>query len=510
MQRISDIKMSPYSSDSDLREVAARAINIKARNIGTFRIAKKSIDARNKNDIKIIYTVDISNEIEDLEPIEYPFINRQPDKRPIIIGSGPAGLVAGLMMSYAGLRPIIYERGADADGRKLNIDKFIQTGILNRESNIQFGEGGAGTFSDGKLNTLVKSPYNNTILRILVDNGAPEEILYLNKPHIGTDNLVEVVKNIRKRIISNGGEVHFNSFVKNIIINDNKVKGVEVNGNVVDSDIVLLAIGHSSRDTFEMLNTKGVHMEVKEFACGMRIEHPQELINISQFGKFRDVLPPADYKLVSHTPNGRSVYTFCMCPGGFVVPASSEDNHLCINGMSYYKRDNVNANSALLFNVNRKDFGSEHPLAGVQYQRMLESKAYQWGGGGYVAPTQKVGDYMSGNVSEAFGKVIPSYKPSIKMSPLHQFFPNDITDSVRFAIADMSKRLYGFDTVDATLTAVESRSSSPVRIVRGEDYMSVNTRGLYPVGEGCGYAGGIMSAAIDGMRVSAKIIEQFK
>ena len=433
--------------------------------------------------------------------------------RPVIIGFGPAGMFAGLTLARAGEKPIIIEQGSDCDQRVKDVERFIKTGKLNTRSNIQFGEGGAGTFSDGKLNTGTKDVRARHILNDFYSHGAPEDILYNAKPHIGTDKLREVIKNIREEIISLGGEVRFNTKLTSIVINNNEIKSIETESdgtkNVIETDNVVLAIGHSSRDTLEMLYNKSIFMEQKSFSVGARIEHLREKIDKSQYGTFagNKRLGAAYYKLNTQTSNGRGAYTFCMCPGGTVVPASSEENMVCVNGMSEFKRDAVNSNSALLVSVNPDDFGSEHPLAGIEYQRKIERKAYEAGGSNYIAPVQRVGDFLNKRQSAEFGNVIPSYKRGSNFAQMDSILPEYVTDSMREAITALDRKLKGFADPDAILTAAETRSSSPVRITRNPDTLqSISVKGLYPCGEGAGYAGGIISAAVDGIKCAEKVL----
>ncbi len=517
MLKISNIKISVKNKITDelLAEKCCKIL--KCKKINSVRLVKKSIDARDKSDVQYILSVevDVENEnrylklknVSKAKSFEYHIVRDNKLKnRPVVIGFGPAGMLAGLTLARAGAKPLIFERGYAVEDRQKAIDKFWETGILDTKSNVQFGEGGAGTFSDGKLTTGIKNIRCQYVLRELVKFGAPYEILYEAKPHIGTDKLVDVVRNIRKEIISLGGEIYFNSNVSNINIEKGRVRAVVVNNNEYVTDNVILAIGHSARDTFEMLYKKGVNIIQKPFAMGVRIEHKQDMINRTQYGDFAKYLPAADYKLVTHLPNGRSAYTFCMCPGGVVVAAASEENRVVTNGMSYYLRDKENANSALLIGINTEDFGSDYVLAGVEMQRKLEGNAFVAGGSNYNAPVQKVGDFLKNVATTNVGSVLPSYKPGVKYTDIRQIFPDFMNESFVLALNEMDKRIKGFACDDAIMTAVESRSSSPVRITRGENCMSTNVEGLYPCGEGCGYAGGIMSAAVDGVRCAEAVL----
>lgn len=527
MIRISQLKLSLGHSKEEMLSKIGKELRIPVNAIEGYTIKKKSIDARKKPDIKLIYTVDVQvkNEIEVIKRSKSPSVTvakkefyqfpKHGDKvlknRPVIVGFGPAGLFCGLMLAREGYRPLILERGKDVDSRKKDVDQFWKTGTLNEQSNVQYGEGGAGTFSDGKLNTLVKDPAyrNRKVLEEFVAAGAPEEILYLNKPHIGTDILCDVVKNIREEIISLGGEVRFESQVTDFITEENKLVGVEVNKKEkLPCQVLVLAIGHSARDTFEAVLQTGASMKSKAFAVGLRIEHPQSLINLSQYGKEQvEQLSAADYKVTKQTSNGRGVYSFCMCPGGYVVNASSELGRLAVNGMSNHARDTRNANSALIVTVTPDDFSETGPLAGVAFQRKLEEAAFGLCNG--KIPVQLLGDFRSNRMSTTFGEVLPSMKGDFAFGNLRSILPEYLTQSLLEGIDAFDHMIKGFGRPDAIFSGVESRTSSPVRIERDECYES-NIRGIYPCGEGAGYAGGITSAAMDGIRVAERIAQKFK
>ena len=530
MIRINNIRLELNYSDKDILKKASKELRVDEKAIKHISLFRRSIDARRKNDVHFLTSLDVtlnldenkviskskSNKAKITEPYEYKLNNIIiPAQRPVIVGFGPAGMFSGLILAMVGARPIIIERGADCDTRIKDVNSFIKTGILNTSSNIQFGEGGAGTFSDGKLNTGTKDSRARKVLIEFVNHGAPEEILYNAKPHIGTDNLRYVVKNIREHIIKLGGEVYFNTEFTGYKTKDNKITSAVIKKNgyesIIETDNIILAIGHSSRDTFKMLYNNNIIMEQKPFSVGARIEHLRENIDKSQFGKFagNERLGSASYKLNVRTANGRGVYTFCMCPGGEVVPATSEENMVCTNGMSYFDRNADNSNSALLVGVNPEDYKSSHPLAGIEFQREIEKAAYKFGGGDYKAPVQRVGDFLKHKISTSFGEVIPSYKRGYEFSEMDSILPDFVTNSMREAIVKMNRYLDGFSSFDALLTGAETRSSSPVRIVRDKDTLqSVSLNGLYPCGEGVGYAGGIISAAVDGIKCAEKVLTQ--
>ena len=519
MIRIRDIALPPEHNAHQLLFEVAQMLKISSSKVRQLKIVRRSVDARKKPDIKIIYTVDVTvdgNEKRTLKfagckraslaPASYykvPKTAARPEKRPVVVGFGPAGMFAALILAISGLNPIVLERGEDAASRNEKVEKFFATGELDTRSNVQFGEGGAGTFSDGKLNTGVNNPRIGWILEQFVKAGAREEILYDAKPHVGTDVLLTVVQNLRHRIIGLGGEVRFNSQVTGICTENGRVTGVKVGDEIIETDHLVLAIGHSARDTFEMLNGMGIPMEAKPFAMGARIEHKQSLIDASQYGQVNPVLPPADYKLVQHLEDG-TVYTFCMCPGGYVVAAASEEGRVVTNGMSYADRDGENANAALLVTVKPEEFPYEGALGGMYWQREIEEKAYQVSGS-YKAPAQKVGDFLAHRASEGAGEVEPTYRPGVHWCDLHEVLPEKLTRAMEEALPELDKKLHGFAGPDAVLTAPETRSSSPVRIIRDESRQSA-LRGLYPTGEGAGYAGGIMSAAIDGIMTAEAIL----
>ena len=531
MIRIRDISLPPDGDMARLIQTAARQLRISPNEIKQLDLKRRSVDARKKNDVRIIYTVDVAVKGREdkilkmahcaraslaQDPVYHvPQPRSIPAQRPVIVGFGPAGMFAALVLSMAGLRPLVLERGQDAKARHAAVLEFWKAGTLDPECNVQFGEGGAGTFSDGKLNTGVKNERIGWILEQFAGAGASADILYDAKPHIGTDELVTVVQNLRETIIHYGGEVRFGVKVTGLVTEDGRVTGVRAAQGgeevVIPASCVLLAIGHSARDTFEALHAQGVPMEPKPFSMGVRIEHPQRLVNESQYGPFADApgLGAADYKLNVRLPDGSSAYTFCMCPGGYVVAAASEAGGVVTNGMSDHARDGENANAALLVTLNPTDFPDRSPLGGMYWQRQLEQTAFRAGGSNYRAPAQLVGDFLAKRPSQTLGAVQPTYRPGVTLCELHTVLPERITSVLEQALPELDRKLHGFAAPDAVLTAPETRSSSPVRILRDETRQS-QLRGLYPCGEGAGYAGGITSAALDGILTAEAVIEAQK
>lgn len=516
MIRISNIKIREDLSNEELFDVIYKKYRIKKEDVISSRIVKKSIDARKKEDIFYNYSVDIEckneSKIKNVHFVEkekdFSFeVNRKSDKRPVIVGAGPAGLFAALTLVQNGVKPIVIEQGKCVDDRIKDVEVFRKTGVLNTSSNVQFGEGGAGTFSDGKLNSGIHDPLCKKVLQEFYNFGAPEQILYINKPHIGTDNLINVIRNMRNKIIELGGKFLFNTKVTDIEINNSKIVAVYCGDKRIETDAVVLAIGHSARDTFEMLYKKGVNMQRKNFSVGVRIEHKQSMLNKAQYGeKTKLKLPPAEYKMAYHGDD-RSCYTFCMCPGGEVIASSSEVNTIVTNGMSRFARDGENANSAVLVNVSVDDFEGDNPLEGMYFQKDLEEKAFKLGGGNYYAPIQRFEDFENNRKSDFIGEIKPTYKPGVTLSNLNEILPDFVSRTLIDGIKYFDKMIKEFAHPDAILTGVETRSSSPVQITRNESKVS-NIVGLYPCGEGAGYAGGIMSAAVDGIRCSIEILKK--
>lgn len=525
MLRVTGIRLSLDEDIARLRRKLAQKLGVGEEKIRGYRIVRRSVDARKKQMIYFTYTLDVElvdgekrvldqgggPEVSVAPPpwdFNLPSAAQKPRRRPVVAGTGPAGLFAGLLLARYGYRPILLERGADVDTRTEKVRMFWQTGSLDPECNVQFGEGGAGTFSDGKLTTLIRDPRCRLVIDEMLRAGAPEEITWSHKPHVGTDVLRTVIKNIRLKIEALGGEVWFNHRLTDISVTDGCLRGIIVNDHInLDTGVLVLAVGHSARDTFAMLHRRGVPMGQKAFSVGLRVEHPQELIDRAQYKQFagHPKLGPAEYKLAYHAPGGRSAYTFCMCPGGTVVAAASEAGGVVVNGMSNQAREGLNANSALLVGVKPGDYGSGHPLAGVEFQRRWENKAFTLGGGSYTAPVQLVGDFLKGRPSAGPGSVTPTYTGRVVYTALDSCLPDYVVTTLREAFEHFDRKLKGFAMPEAVLTGVETRSSSPVRILRGEDGQS-SVAGLYPAGEGAGYAGGIMSSAVDGLRAAEQII----
>ena len=528
MIRVNNLHIPLNYDDNLLRRKLCRELRIENSAIKSVSMFRRSVDARKKDNIFFLCSLDVelygnedsvlrkAKNAAKVKPYHYEVPVWEGSISPIVVGMGPAGLFAALILAQSGAKPIVIERGRDVDARTADVSHFWKTGELLTNSNVQFGEGGAGTFSDGKLNTGTKDSRQRKVLEEFVSHGAPEEILYNAKPHIGTDKLKLTVRNLREEIIALGGKVMFETKLTGFHSDDGKITAavVEQNGKetVIETDSIILAIGHSARDTFEMLYRKNLPLEPKPFSVGARIEHLRESIDRAQYGKFagNKNLGAANYKMNVHTSNGRGAYTFCMCPGGKVVNASSEENMLCTNGMSEFARNDTNSNAALLVSVSPDDFQSDSPLGGMYYQRRLEQKAFALGGS-YHAPVQRVEDFLKGVKSQHLGEVMPSIGPAFTLSDLNTALPEEICASMKQAIAEMGRKLRGFDHPDAVLTGVETRSSSPVRIMRSTETLeSVGIRGLYPCGEGAGYAGGIISAAVDGIKCAEMILSHSK
>ncbi|MEI7885147.1 MAG: FAD-binding protein [Clostridia bacterium] len=529
MLRIHNIVLQLTERESLLPDLLAEALQIKSKMLLSWQIYKKSIDARKKQQLQFVYSLDFSvaNEAALLKKhkniLSYAETETslpitklaKPLVPPVVVGTGPAGLFAALKLAEAGLCPIVLERGAAVEKRKIAVQTFWRSGEFDASSNVQFGEGGAGTFSDGKLTTQIKNPLCRVVLQDFVKSGAPAEILYTAKPHIGTDKLLLTVAKLRQRIISLGGEVRFEEQVVDLSCSDGQVKELIIKKKLgelysLPVEQVVLAIGHSARDTYTMLNTRKIRMEAKAFAIGVRIEHLQATINASQYGALAGhaALGAAEYKLAYHDANGRSAYSFCMCPGGVVVASASEAGGIVTNGMSYFARNGRNANSAMLVNVGPEDFQSLDPLAGIEFQRKWEEKAFLLGGSNYKAPVQTVADFFAGKATSAWGNIEPSYLPGVAGADLHQCLPTYVTDTLKAGLQDFAKKIAGFAAPEAILTGVETRSSAPLRIFRDTNSLESNILGIYPCGEGAGYAGGIMSAAVDGIRCALAIIEK--
>ncbi|MBF8700414.1 NAD(P)/FAD-dependent oxidoreductase [Pseudomonas putida] len=528
MLRITELKLPLDHPDEALREAIVQRLGIRDEQLLSFNLFKRSYDARKKNsELLFIYTIDLeaSNEAELLSKfaddrnigpapdVTYKFVGQAPadlQERPIVVGFGPCGIFAGLLLAQMGFKPIILERGKEVRQRTKDTWGLWRKSVLNPESNVQFGEGGAGTFSDGKLYSQIKDPqhHGRKVLEEFVKAGAPDEILYINKPHIGTFRLTGMVEQMRQDMIALGAEVRFQQKVTDLLIEDGQLTGVVLeSGEQLHSRHVVLALGHSARDTFRMLHAKGVYMEAKPFSVGFRIEHPQTLIDKARLGKYagHPKLGAADYKLVYHAKNGRSVYSFCMCPGGTVVAATSEPGRVVTNGMSQYSRNERNANSGIVVGIDPERDYPGGPLAGIELQERLEAHAYVMGGSNYQAPAQLVGDFVAGRPSTALGSVEPSYKPGVTLGDLAPSLPDFAIEAIREALPAFDRQIKGYNLHDAVLTGIETRTSSPLRITRGEDFQSLNTKGLFPAGEGAGYAGGILSAGVDGIRIAEAV-----
>ena len=530
MIRLTEIKLPLNHAPEDLTTAITTKLKISAEQMASFVMFKRGYDARNKRNIQLIYTLDITltdsdlthdllvqfasdNHVKATPDTNYKYVSEAPEnltERPVVIGFGPCGLLAGLTLAQMGFKPIIIERGNEVRQRTKDTFGFWRQRQLNTESNVQFGEGGAGTFSDGKLYSQVKdhNHYGRKVMTEFVKAGAPDEILFVSKPHIGTYKLVTMVEKMRAEIIALGGEVRFATRVDDLHITDSKVTGVTLSsGETLKTNHVIFAVGHSARDTFQMIHDKGVYIEAKPFSIGFRIEHKQSAIDEARFGDNagNEILGAADYKLVHHCKNGRSVYSFCMCPGGTVVAAASEEGRVVTNGMSQYSRNERNANSAIVVGIDPERDYPNHPLAGIELQRQLETLAFELGGKDYSAPAQTIGDFLKGKPNSELGDVKPSYTPGITLTDLSKALPDFAIDAIREAIPAFNKKIQGFSSDDGLLTGVETRTSSPISIKRNKDFQSINTKGLFPAGEGAGYAGGILSAGIDGIKVAEAV-----
>ncbi|MBQ4833462.1 NAD(P)/FAD-dependent oxidoreductase [Pseudoalteromonas sp. MMG010] len=527
MIRLTEIKLPLDHDENAIGQAIIEKLHITPAQLHSYNVFKRGYDARKKTAILLIYTLDIEVDNEQglltkfskdqhvkIAPdTSYKFVAKAPEnltERPVVIGFGPCGLFAGLVLAQMGFNPIILERGKEVRERTKDTFGFWRKRTLNTESNVQFGEGGAGTFSDGKLYSQVKDPkhYGRKVITEFVEAGAPEEILYVSKPHIGTFKLVTMIEKMRARIIELGGEIRFSTRVDDIHLDDNQVTGLSLSsGEHLATRHIVLAVGHSARDTFKMIYDKGIYVEAKPFSVGFRIEHKQSMIDECRFGPNagNPILGSADYKLVHHCDNGRTVYSFCMCPGGTVVAATSEEGRVVTNGMSQYSRSERNANSAIVVGIDPDTDFPGHPLAGIELQRQLEEQAYLVGGSNYDAPAQLIGDFLKGKSSNDLGDVQPSFTPGIKLTDLAQVLPAFAIDAIREAIPAFNKKIRGFSTNDGLLTGVETRTSSPISIKRDKSFQSINTKGLYPAGEGAGYAGGILSAGIDGIKAAEAV-----
>ncbi|MDP3421724.1 MAG: NAD(P)/FAD-dependent oxidoreductase [Thiobacillus sp.] len=531
MLRLTELKLPLDHPPESLRMAILKRLQLADDDLISFSIYKRSYDARKKHALLLVYAVDVEVKNEaallktfrndrQLVPtpdMDYQFVGHAPEntsERPLVVGFGPCGIFAALVLAQMGFKPIVLERGKAVRERTQDTWGLWRKHMLNPESNVQFGEGGAGTFSDGKLYSQIKDPKHlgRKVLTEFVKAGAPDEILYVSKPHIGTFRLVGMVETMRHEIEALGGEVRFQQRVTDVLIEDGQLRGVTLaSGETIKSRHVILALGHSARDTFEMLHARGVYMEAKPFSIGFRIEHPQSLIDRARLGPNagNPLIGAADYKLVHHAKNGRAVYSFCMCPGGTVVAATSEVGRVVTNGMSQYSRNERNANAGIVVGITPADFPGDDPLAGIELQRKLESRAFELGGGNYDAPAQRVGDFLEGKPSTQLGSVEPSYKPGVHLTDLASALPDYAIEAIREALPAFDQQIKGYAMKDAVLTGVETRTSSPIRITRGDNFQSLNVKGLYPAGEGAGYAGGILSAGVDGIKVAEAVARDY-